>query len=149
MLTLRRLRARTEQTGSHWLWTGAFHAGGYGAVRFQGRVRGAHQAAYELRHGPIGKGLLVLHRCDRPACVNPSHLSAGTARQNVQDALSRARWAGRGIRSKLTRQSAQAIRTGFLRRGAKHLPALARRHGISQSHARQVAQGRYWRRRRR
>lgn len=51
---------------------------------------GAHRLAYELLNGPVGdKG--VLHRCDRPMCVNPEHLFLGTQADNVKDRSAKGR----------------------------------------------------------
>lgn len=44
----------------------------------------------ERRNGPLGK-LIALHSCDRPTCVNPNHLRAGTVRDNSADSKARKR----------------------------------------------------------
>lgn len=54
----------------------------------------AHRVAYEYWIGPIPDGMYVLHTCDTPGCVNPSHLFLGTQADNCQDAVSKGR-AGR------------------------------------------------------
>ena len=51
----------------------------------------AHRVSYEIHNGAIPNGLHVLHRCDVPCCVNPSHLFVGTNAENVIDKVSKGR----------------------------------------------------------
>lgn len=62
-------------------WTGTRFANGYGRVG----NRKAHRVVWEEHHGPIPPGLLVLHHCDNPPCVNPDHLYLGTHKDNARD----------------------------------------------------------------
>ena len=72
---------------------------GYARVskRVNGRVitRYAHRLAWEAEHGPIPEGMMVLHRCDNPPCVNVNHLFLGTQKDNMGDAASKGRLDGR------------------------------------------------------
>ena len=75
-----------------WLWRGAKTRGGYGILALVNGVHTtAHRAAWLLFFGPIRPGIYVLHRCDNPACVNPSHLWVGTQKANIHDMMAKGR----------------------------------------------------------
>lgn len=73
----------------------------------------AHRLAWELEFGPIPDGMLVLHRCWNPACVNVGHLYLGTeeAKNAAMVASGRHRTTRGEERwnAKLTDQTAMAI----------------------------------------
>lgn len=39
----------------------------------------------------IPEGMLILHSCDNPRCVNPAHLRLGTVKENIADKVLRGR----------------------------------------------------------
>lgn len=57
----------------------------YGLLRGDGRKVLAHRAVYAVINGPIPDGLVVRHACDRPLCVEPTHLLIGTHADNERD----------------------------------------------------------------
>ena len=94
VLTLQRFAAKVadaEDGSGCWLWTGAVGSDGYGRVRREQVTYSAHRLAYEMFKSPIPEGLCVMHRCDKPLCVNPAHLVLGTKADNSQDMLRKGR----------------------------------------------------------
>lgn len=75
---------RSNENGC-WIWKGDRSKKGYGQLKINGTNARAHRIAYKLEHGIIPDGLLVLHRCNNPSCVRPSHLYAGTPKDNSRD----------------------------------------------------------------
>ena len=79
-----------------WEWTGSLCSKGYGTFAKSSAIGNrawclAHRLSWELANGPIPDGLCILHSCDNPKCVNPRHLSSGTHKDNMQDALHKGR----------------------------------------------------------
>lgn len=82
------LRARVfaDPNSGCWLWEKAVLPDGYGQCSVAGHPTRTHRLAYTAFVGPIPAGLSVLHKCDVPACINPSHLFVGTQQDNMIDA---------------------------------------------------------------
>jgi len=74
-----------------WLWKQARDKDGYGSFKFKRKVYRAHRFSYMLYKGEIPDGMMVLHKCDIPNCINPEHLFLGTAKDNAQDAAKKGR----------------------------------------------------------
>lgn len=92
-----------------WIWTRGKYNHGYGSVvwRFKPNGRGqmiaASRAAWMVTHGPIPEGMQVLHKCDVPACCNPTHLFLGTHSDNMRDMRNKVRVPGTLNREKVLR----------------------------------------------
>lgn len=71
--------------GKCWIFNTPHGERGYGILNVYGKLVSSHRLAYQLAKGPIPKGKYILHSCDTPACINPAHLRAGTAKENMQD----------------------------------------------------------------
>ena len=67
---------------------------GYGRKRSDGKMRLAHRLAYcKAKNIDIKEidGLVVMHTCDNPPCVNPEHLVLGTQKENMYDMIKKGR----------------------------------------------------------
>ena len=84
-------RCQRQDDEECWEWQGAKTSSGYGYLRVGFQRVAAHRLSYELFIGPLPQDLFVCHACDNPKCVNPSHLRAGTHRDNMDDLLARRR----------------------------------------------------------
>jgi hypothetical protein len=75
-----------EPTTGCWLWLGT-EVKSYPKVSVVvngvKKLVATHRLVYEAAHGPLGS-LQIDHKCNTPMCVNPDHLQAVTAQQNLR-----------------------------------------------------------------
>lgn len=96
-LSLRgRFLEKVSRQGTHWIWQGSKDRDGYGGIQKPmgggaQKYTPAHIMAYELYKGPVPKGMVVMHTCDTPGCVNPAHLKLGTVASNIADKVAKNR----------------------------------------------------------
>lgn len=116
-MNLLQFQSHVKKTPTCWLWQGLKTAKGYG--RYGKGGRRAHRIAYSEFIGEIPSGLLVLHSCDNPSCVNPNHLFLGTSADNTKDMVTKGRARGKDhtgmTRSSETRLKLSAAKTAYWR----------------------------------
>lgn len=139
-----RFWAKVRRGHGCWLWQGScFEPSGYGNLSHENRTLLAHRVAWVIENGPIPEGLWILHRCDNPPCVRPSHLYAGTPKDNAQDKVRRGRWRGN---QKLTELQVVMIKLAvrlYPQRGT--IRTLAQECRVSHNAVADVARGKTWR----
>jgi hypothetical protein len=92
-------------------WKGAINKDGYAACNAYGlfKSQALHREVHRLYTGHAPE--VVMHSCDNPKCINPSHLVGGTAESNLLDKLVKNRQA-KGVangRAKLTPEHVRQI----------------------------------------
>lgn len=130
---------RVNKTELCWLWTGTKNEYGYGIILMPGEkpVR-AHRYSYELFVGKIPDGMVVMHSCDTPVCVNPDHLSLGTRDENNKDAVKKRRNAF-GEKNGHCRLSSQQVQDILSDTRRQYI--IAKEYGVTQSHISRIKTG--------
>ena len=137
-----------------WEWTGNRSTrGGYGNVKWRGKILFAHRVAYSLSFGinlPTERqhkyAINVLHKCDNPPCCNPSHLFLGTPKDNAVDRLTKQRQhstaGSKNPAAKLTERDVEEIRD-MVRQGLR-LKTAAVVFSVSKDTVERVCGGAGW-----
>lgn len=125
-----------------WPWLLSLDKDGYGRFTVGRKKFQSHRYAYFLTHGATNA--FILHRCDNPRCVNPSHLFLGSHADNMRDRNAKRRHAfgTRNGRSKL--QPADIIEIRLWRKLNASFRSIASRFGVDESVIRDIASGKTW-----
>jgi len=154
-----RIAEKVKVVGECWEWQGATNQKGYGVIHLKNhpwpeRTVAVHRLVYDMCVGSI-EGICVLHRCDNPACVRPSHLFSGSNQDNIADKVSKGRQAkgatvtrrriprGEDVKtSRLFESDVREIKR-LLATGRSQL-SLSKQFGVSQSTLNSIATGKAW-----
>ena len=127
-----------------WRWKGAW--GGRAREKRPYYMAGgkrtfAYRWVWELVHGPIPDGMIVLHSCDNGGwpigCCNPDHMHLGSHQQNMDEMTDRERHG-------LPRTAVTAIRR-LLEQGDTQ-QSVAEKFGVSRETVSAIATGRVYKR---
>lgn len=136
--------AKVEKRGELecWDWTGSKDRHGYGMFPYKGKMQRASRYALELSGVVIPHGHYACHTCDNPSCVNPSHIYAGTPKDNSADKINRKRQplGSMCTSAKLTEQQVLSIRSDGRRK-----EILAMEYGVSPGNIKLILSRKTWR----
>ena len=144
------IKVRVGPRQSCWEWQGSRTPKGYGNMKVGGRaVAYSHRISWIIHAGPIPDGMIVMHSCDNPPCVNPAHLRLGTMAENTADMLRKGRGTTgeRNYSAKLTWEQVDQIRALYRGRGkGPTQQEIADRFGVANSVVSRILTGQIWRR---
>jgi hypothetical protein len=142
------LRVDKKSAEECWPWIGQ-KRNGYGRISLgkkEDGAEGAHRVSWMLANKKkIPDGMFVMHKCDNPECVNPSHLAIGTPKENTADMIAKGR---KRVVAPVGNENGKAIITPdivrLIRSSDESHASLARRFNISPNCVRGVRIGRTW-----
>lgn len=133
-----------------WLWTGCTTAPPwrYGVIAAGKRCKQlrAHRVSWEIANGcQVPDGMVVMHMCDNPPCVNPAHLKLGTYAENTADMMAKGRkvdLGAPGVRNCNAVLTPDLVR--YIRASDKNNQELADEIGVTRATVRKARLGLNW-----
>lgn len=86
-----RFNRQIDKSGDCWLWLDYHDENGRARFKYNGHRFMAARVADFLARGIDPADNYVLHTCDNPSCVRPTHLWHGTQADNVADMVAKGR----------------------------------------------------------
>jgi hypothetical protein len=134
-----------------WEWTGCRNQDGYGRIqlgKYNGnRLESAHRLSLSFVLGEMPA--YVMHKCDNPACVRPSHLKEGDHKENTKEAYLKGRqpkrvnYRGSAVYNSKLKES-DILRIRKLLSEGRTQTSIGTEYNVSQSTISFIAKGRTW-----
>lgn len=153
-----RFWAKVCKSDGCWNWQAAVNEKGYGVFAIGKFTFKAHRLSYLFCCGEFDDGLCLLHSCDNPKCVKPSHLKIGDRNDNNQDMKAKGRHRRGGSKTpvdrckyergqshhnaKINEDIVRELRRDQL--AGMSYSKLAKKYGINQTTAHSIAKGKLW-----
>lgn len=139
-----RFDSSIDKTGECWIWQGRLSDKGYGVVWRHGRHQYAHRLSYERAKDETLGVRHALHRCDNPACVNPTHIFPGTQADNNRDMYAKGRARNlNGAAASAAILSEEDVRA--IASDPRIAKIVAASYGVSKSTIHAIRRGKNWR----
>lgn len=133
-----------KQDSGCWIWMGGKNASGYGLFSIGRKLRLAHRMSWEFTYGFSPDNLVICHRCDNRACVNPEHLFLGDNKDNAKDKMKKGRHIQSYGNTKLTISDILEIRELWLTGNYSQIE-LAKKFNVGHSCINRVIDRNKWR----
>lgn len=132
-----------KQSNGCWIWRGSKNSSGYGLFFIGKKSNLAHRISWEFTYGFSPDRLVVCHRCDNRACVNPEHLFLGDNKDNARDKMEKGRYVQAYGNSKLTIDDVFEIRKLWIEEKYSQTE-LAKKYGVGHSCINRIILGDKW-----
>jgi DNA-binding XRE family transcriptional regulator len=90
MAIKKEIQWETNEQGCQLVTSHRIHQG-YPYIKRDGKSWRMHRWLWTEKHGDIPEGMVLLHSCDNPRCINLEHLSLGTQADNIADMIAKGR----------------------------------------------------------
>lgn len=144
-------RERALRDGDCWITHTAKSAAGYGVITINSSPVYLHRLTLEIHLGrELQSDELACHRCNRPSCINPDHLYAGSRHDNSMDLINAGNYSPPSRLPGETNPNARltAWQVGEIRRryraGGVTLKTLGDEFGVSFGAISHIITGRTW-----
>jgi len=133
-----------------WNWNGRLDNGGYGKLSAstpKHTTLMAHRVSYTLYVGNIMDGMIIMHMCDNPRCVNPKHLMMGTQKENIEDCVNKNRRSpqdgSNNNSAKLTEDEVKQILKLYIEE-SMNAEVIAEKYRVGRKTVFRIVNGDYW-----
>ena len=139
-------KIKKDPNGGCWEWLGSRDRKGYGTCYWPKGKNSfrAHRASWLLSGGEIPAGMIICHKCDNRACVNPDHLYCGTPKDNNRDMVERRRCFGE-IQGSSKLKTHQVIYIKKLWETGMTMTMIAEKFELNPSTVHLIIRGKRWR----